>query len=829
MADSSCAHDVLLNQLADEFAARYRRGERPSLADYVEKYPELADDIRDLFPALVGMERVKEDCQEMEPPVGVLPPLQQLGDYRILREIGHGGMGVVYEAEQISLGRHVALKILPPNLRRESKQRRRFEREVRAAARLHHTNIVPVFGVGEYDGLPYYAMQFIQGLGLDEVIDELKRMQPGGHRSDGPPVPAGNELRAARKDVSAADVARSLISGRFEPRPVLPSAPAQQDEDDGRAAVAEDPAAVPLSPQPKEDRISSLSPHVAAGRLSDAFELSGSSGSVPGSREDSSGGNRKLTYWQSIARIGVQVASALEYAHQQGILHRDIKPSNLLLDTRGTVWVTDFGLAKVDDQENLTDTGDVLGTVRYMPPEAFDGRSDNRGDVYSLGLTLYEMLVLRPAFTERERSKLIKAVTTGAPLRLERLNRAIPRDLVTIVHKAAEHDPDHRYSTAGELAADLQRFLDDAPIKVRRISAVEQLARWGRRHKGVAAALGVIVILLMTFAVGAGVTAQRLGHLAEQRKAALDQVSLARDEESLARNEERWQRYRANMGLAASALELNNLGTMRRVLDETPEEYRGFWEWHHFHSQVDNARAVLRPIEPRGKLTTMTVSPNGKRIAAWDSSVKLIRLWDAANRPGAETAALYGQEDNVVLLAYSPDSKQLASAGDHGGLRLWDVETGKPRAVLCQPSVPVNWQGLAYALDGRRIVSCNTDGLRLWDPATGKETAFLGKEAMQVQVALSPDGCRLAARNGNDICLWDVATGRQETVLGPNVGLWSTMVFSPDGRRIAYSAADTLLLWDGVTGEQVARLRGHNAWASCLVFSPDGAGCPCVM
>src|SRR5262249_46848496 len=116
MADSSSGRDVLLNQLADEFAARYRRGERPALTEYVAQYPELADDIRELFPAGAGMERVREDRQEIEPPAGTLPPLEQLGDYRIVREIGRGGMGVVYEAEQISLGRHVALKILPQNL-----------------------------------------------------------------------------------------------------------------------------------------------------------------------------------------------------------------------------------------------------------------------------------------------------------------------------------------------------------------------------------------------------------------------------------------------------------------------------------------------------------------------------------------------------------------------------------------------------------------------------------------------------------------------------------------------------------------------------------------
>jgi tetratricopeptide (TPR) repeat protein len=505
MADSSSGRDVLLNQLADAFAARYRRGERPALAEYVAKYPELADDIRDLFPALAGMEQVKEDRQEVEPPAGALPRLEQLGDYRIGREIGHGGMGVVYEAEQVSLGRHVALKILPQNLRRDVKQRRRFEREAKAAAQLHHTNIVPVFGVGEHEGLPYYAMQFIQGLGLDQVIKEMKRMQPGGR---GSPVPAGNELRAARKDVSAAAVARSLVTGAFRP-------PLEATVDEVTAA-AEAEAPRPSEPTP--------------GRLSNTFGLSPSSGVRSDPRDDSSGKSRKWTYWQSVARIGVQVAGALEYAHQQGILHRDIKPSNLLLDTHGTVWVTDFGLAKVEDQENLTDTGDLVGTLRYMPPEAFDGRRSARGDVYSLGLTLYELLVLRPAFDEKDRSKLIKQVTSGAPPRLDRLNRTIPRDLVTVVHKAVEHDPDHRYQTAGELAADLQRFLDDVPIKVRRASAREQLARWCRRNPVVASLLSVLVVVL---AIGlAGITAmwmraEEKSRLAEQQRALADQ---ARDE-----------------------------------------------------------------------------------------------------------------------------------------------------------------------------------------------------------------------------------------------------------------------------------------------------------
>src|SRR5262249_54539232 len=169
------------------------------------------------------------------------------------------------------------------------------------------------------------------------------------------------------------------------------------------------------------------------------------------------------TYWQSVARIGVQVADALEYAHRQGILHRDIKPSNLLLDTRGTVWVTDFGLAKADDQQDLTRSGDLLGTLRYAPPEAFDGKTDARSDVYSLGLTLYELLALRPAFDERQRNKLIKQVTSTEPPPLRRFCPQAPRDLETIVLKAIARDSSQRYASAESMAEDLRRFLEDRP------------------------------------------------------------------------------------------------------------------------------------------------------------------------------------------------------------------------------------------------------------------------------------------------------------------------------------------------------------------------------
>ena len=177
--NSSSADYGRFEELAEEFAARFRRGERPGLQEYIDRCPELADEIRDLFPALVEVERVKED-QPARPgaaETAALPPLGQVGDYRIVREVGRGGMGVVYEAEQVSLGRRVALKVLPRQVAQDPKTLARFRREARSAAQLHHTNVVPVFEVGRDGEVSYYAMQFIQGQGLDLVVDELRRLK----------------------------------------------------------------------------------------------------------------------------------------------------------------------------------------------------------------------------------------------------------------------------------------------------------------------------------------------------------------------------------------------------------------------------------------------------------------------------------------------------------------------------------------------------------------------------------------------------------------------------------------------------------------------------
>ncbi len=202
-----------------------------------------------------------------------------------------------------------------------------------------------------------------------------------------------------------------------------------------------------------------------------------------------------------MARIGVQVADALAYAHSQGVLHRDIKPSNLILDDRGAVWVTDFGVAKLVEEANLTQSGDLVGTLKYMPPERFAGQSDARGDVYGLGVTLYELLAQRPAFPDTTPHHLIQLITQSDPPRLRKLNHDVPPDLETVILKAAARDPAQRYPSAAEFAEDLRRFLDDRPILARRAGPAEQAWRWCRRNPALAASVLTTFLLLVMVTV----------------------------------------------------------------------------------------------------------------------------------------------------------------------------------------------------------------------------------------------------------------------------------------------------------------------------------------
>ena len=240
---------------------------------------------------------------------------------------------------------------------------------------------------------------------------------------------------------------------------------------------------------------------------------SSSSAMLPGGTQLSSVESGRRRFFRSLAQIGRQVAGGLAYAHARGIVHRDIKPSNLLLDTEGVVWIADFGLAKGDD-EGLTQSGDILGTLRYMAPERFRGEGDARADVYALGLTLYELLTLRPGFDSSDRLKLIEQIKTEEPPRPRAVDARIPRDLETIVLKAIEKDPKARYQTAEAMGEDLGRFLADEPIRARQVSAAERYWRWARRNPVIAVLGGVLTAFLVAATVGSMVAASYFRSLA---------------------------------------------------------------------------------------------------------------------------------------------------------------------------------------------------------------------------------------------------------------------------------------------------------------------------
>ncbi len=362
-----------------------------------------------------GAGRTSAAFSAVAPPAPGWQPGMRLGDFEILGEIGRGGMGVVFRAMQTSLNRVVALKVMPGVVASSASAVTRFQREAQAAAKLHHTNIVPVYAQGEQDGHFYYAMELIDGVNLGSLIrqyphDVLSRL-------------AGDSL------VTMSSSEESAVS-----------------------------SAITTAPTP-----------------------------------------RRVRDYRRLARLLADVADGLDHAHRQNVIHRDIKPQNLMLGRDGALHITDFGLARLLDEPNVTVTGEMLGTPAYMSPEQVDSdrdRIDHRTDIYSLGVTLYELLAGRRPFEGTTREQIIARIRTREPRPPRKCNADVPLDLDTICLRAMEKNPARRYASAADMAADLRRYADDRPIVSRRVGPLEKAVKWVRRHPALTTILFLCALLL---------------------------------------------------------------------------------------------------------------------------------------------------------------------------------------------------------------------------------------------------------------------------------------------------------------------------------------------
>jgi serine/threonine protein kinase len=502
--------DPRVVEALEEYLEATEQGQAPNRQLFLARHPEIAAALAECLDGLEALHEAKSSSRRSDRELPVANPLSPavsgapLGDFHLIREIGRGGMGVVYEAEQMSLGRRVALKVLPFAVALDVKQLQRFKNEAQAAALLHHPHIVPVYGVGVERGVHYYAMQLIEGQNLAALVAELRHgttprnsSEPASRTPEGG---TGSHLPPQSADASST-YTRTALGTQLET--------------------------------------------LRSGRVGDFF--------------------------RTVARLLMQATEALAYAHEQGVVHRDIKPANLLVDHRGSVWITDFGLAQFQTDTGLTQTGDLLGTLRYMSPEQAGGHRvliDHHTDVYSVGATLYEMLTLRPIFDGGDRQTLLNQILHEEPQPPRSVDRLIPVELETIVLKAVAKNPADRYGSARDLADDLQCFLEDRPIQARRPSVAERVRKWMRRHPAfVGAALLFLLVCVIASTVSAVLiagaqwkTQQAYNQLTikdKERDQAYEQLAIEQERTKTALEELRAEQQRTRAALETAAEQRN--------------------------------------------------------------------------------------------------------------------------------------------------------------------------------------------------------------------------------------------------------------------------------
>jgi WD40 repeat protein/serine/threonine protein kinase len=695
-------------------------------------------------------------------------------------------MGIVFEAVQESLGRRVAVKVLPSAATLDSRALQRFQIEVQAAACLQHAHIVPVHAVGMVDGIPYAAMQLVEGKSLAQLIGEL--------RSAAAPDAASEAGIAGGKAMDP--LAVCLLSGRFDQDSEDPGN--RRDQPDSGAATWERrPPVVKSRDRPPGDRVLR---------------------SI-----------RSPAYFRSVARLGIQAAEALEYAHGQGIVHRDIKPANLLLDPHGCLWVTDFGLARLPGDSELTRTGELLGTPRYMSPEQAAGKRalvDRRTDIYSLGVSLYELLSLRPAIDGPDSPEVLRRIAEREPTPLRALNSSVPPDLATVVAKAMAKDPAGRYVTAQHLADDLACFLAGRPVSARPEPSWVRLLKRARRRPLLSALLLLVLVLMLALML--------LG--------AWSYRSISREAEANHRRAE--SEYRAHIASqqTSAALALDRGIT----LAEGHQVGRGLhWMLRGLESAPPAAEDLRRAClinlaawgetlpEPRAILTSSNSSPvallalsrDGRTIAAGIHDGQLV-LWDADT--GERLGSARVPHRGFTRIEFHPEGRFLTTCGPDGLAQLWETAPLRPRGGPIR--VPGRMTHLPFHPAGRGFLAPGPDGLQLRDPRTGQA---VGPPLGLDEVKPTQEGLRGAVfgiggdrlvtfGRGGFMRVWETATGRLAYPLPRHERDVSDVAFRPDGRRFATASDQGIRVWDAESGRLIVETSGSERRFSRVTFSPDG-------
>jgi len=535
----------------------------------------------------------------------------------------------------------------------------RFRREAEVVSRLHHTNIVPIFEAGEDGETRYFAMQYISGRDLHRFIRDVQR-ERGGYDEQAKPAPFS--ISSGPSSNSTRNV--------FGVKPRPPRAPA---------------GAAPAPPTAQ-----------AAARIDSSLIGPG--------------------YFRQVAEIGVQVASALAYAHDQGVVHRDIKPTNLLLDSRGTVWITDFGLVKTTDSD-LTSRGSIVGTLRYLPPERLVGECDARSDLYALGLTLYELATLVPAFSQREEVELLDAIHRNEPPAPRSIEPRVPRDLETIIIKASQKIPACRYQHALDLAEDLRRFLAGEPILARRTGPIERAWVWSKRHPlgAVGATLfsGALLMVAATSLLAARAARQHASELGRALVAVQKSEAVARQSDQAARRQEaeameakvRSNRLAARYALA-NALSLAEKNTPDRALFEMLRALE-----IDLHEPDDEAfRRVIRA-----------------NLTAWIRQCAKLRFafhLPGTALPGTPGAPRDGITNRQIFLSSAGNSGRFVTVGQDQIARQWFFATG---AAASSVAIKITGNAFSVSPDGT-LLAASSRMNQLYNLETGETLSVSVKQ-----------------------------------------------------------------------------------------------------